>query len=64
MTLDLSINHLSMSHEFVVVVKLNLNVLIGCNFSYRLNLGIDFVNRTSCFMETRWWERCSISRRN
>ena len=29
---DLSINHLSMSHEFVVVDNLTLNVLIGCHF--------------------------------
>ena len=34
-TLDLSINHLSMSHEFVVVEKLTLSVLIGCDFMYK-----------------------------
>ena len=30
-TLDLSVNHLSMSHDFVVVENLTLNALIGCD---------------------------------
>ena len=46
--LDLSINHLSMSHEFVVVENLTLNVLIGCDFMYKFT-AIDFVNRTASF---------------
>ena len=33
-----------MSHEFVVVKNLTLNVLIGCDFMYRFNLVINFVN--------------------
>ena len=44
--LDLSINHLSMSHEFVVVENLTLNVLIGCDFMYKFEVIIDFVNRS------------------
>ena len=36
--LDLSINYLSMSHEFVVVMNLTLNVLIGCNLCINLML--------------------------
>ena len=44
--LDLSINHLSMSHEFVVVDNLTL---IGCDFMYKFNVVIDFVNRTASF---------------
>ena len=44
--LDLSINHLSVSHKFVLVENLTLNVLIGCNFMYKFNVVIDFVNRT------------------
>ena len=47
--LDLSINNLSMSHEFVVVENLTLNVLIGCDFMYKFNVVIDFVNRTASF---------------
>ena len=47
--LDLSINHLSMRHEFVVVDNLTLNVLIGCDFMYKFNVVIDFVNRTASF---------------
>ena len=39
-TLDLSINHLSMSHEFVVVENLTLNVLIGCHFMYKFEVVI------------------------
>ena len=35
--LDLSINHLSMSHEFVIVENLTLIVLIGCDFMYMFN---------------------------
>ena len=49
-TLDLSINHLSMSHEFVVVENLTLNVLIGCDFMYKFEVAIDFVNRSVSFM--------------
>ena len=49
-TLDLSINHLSMSHEFVVVENLTLNVLIGCDFMYKFEVVIDFVNRSVSFM--------------
>ena len=37
-TLDLSINHLSMSHEFVVVENLTLSVLLGCDFMYRYKI--------------------------
>ena len=40
-TLDLSINHLPMSHEFVVVENLTLNVLIGCDFMYKFEVVID-----------------------
>ena len=50
-TLDLSINHLSMSHEFVVVENLTLSVLIGCDFMYKFAIKIDFVNRSVSFME-------------
>ena len=49
-TLDLSINHLSMSHEFVEVENLTLNVLIGCDFMYKFDVVIDFVNRSVSFM--------------
>ena len=49
-TLDLSINHLSMSHEFIVVENLTLNVLIGCDFMYKFEIVIDFVNRSVGFM--------------
>ena len=45
-TLDLSVNHLSMSHDFVVVENLTLNALIGCDFMYNFNVVISFVNRT------------------
>ena len=45
-TLDLSTNHLSMSHEFVVVDNLALNVLIGCEFMYKFEVVIDLVNRS------------------
>ena len=47
--LDLFINHLSMSHEFVVLENLTLNVLIGCDFMYQFNVVIDFVNRAASF---------------
>ena len=50
-TLDLSINHSSMSHEFVVVENLTLSVLIGCDFMYKFQIKIDFVNRSVSFME-------------
>ena len=49
-TLDLSINHLSMSHEFVVVENLTLTVLIGCDFMYKFEVIIDFVNKSVGFM--------------
>ena len=49
-TLDLSINHLSMSHEFVVVENLTLNVLIGCDFMYKCEIVIDFINKSVSFM--------------
>ena len=48
--LDLSINHLSMSHEFVVVENLTLNVLIVLRLTmvliarYRYTKSIDEVN--------------------
>ena len=45
-TLDLSINHLSMSDEFVVVENLTLKVLIGCDFMYKFEV----VNRSVSFM--------------
>ena len=45
-----AINHLSMSHEFVVVENLTLNVLIGCDFMYKFEMIIDFVNRSVSFM--------------
>ena len=48
--LDLSVNHLSMSHEFVVVENVTLNVLIGCDFMYKFDVVIDFVNRSVSFM--------------
>ena len=47
--LDLSINHLLMSHDFVIMENLTLNVLIGCDFMYKFNVVIDFVNRTASF---------------
>ena len=50
-TLDLSINHLSMSHEFVVVENLTLSVLIGCDFMNKFQIRIDFVNMSKSFME-------------
>ena len=40
-----------MSHEFVVVENLTLNVLVGCDFMYKFNVVIDFVNRTGSFFE-------------
>ena len=49
-TLDLSVNHLSMSHDFVVVENLTLNALIVCDFMYKFNVVINFVNRTVSFM--------------
>ena len=49
-TLDLSVNHLSMSHDFVVVEILTLNALIDCDFMYKFNVVINFVNRTVSFM--------------
>ena len=52
--LDLSINNLSMSHEFVVVENLTLNVLIGGDFMYKFNFIIDFVNRTASFFLEMW----------
>ena len=48
-TLDLSIKHLSMSHEFVVVKSPTLNVLIGCDFMYKFEVVIDFANRSVSF---------------
>ena len=48
--LDLSINHLSMCYEFVVVENLTLNVLIECDFMYKFNV-IDFVNRIAFFFK-------------
>ena len=45
-TLDLSVNHLSMSHDFVFVENLTLNTLIGCDFMYKFNV----VNRIVSFM--------------
>ena len=47
---DLSVNHLSMSHELVVVENLTLNVLIGCDFMYKFDVVIDFVYRSVSFM--------------
>ena len=44
-TLDLSVNHLSMSHDFVVVENLTLNALISSDFMYKFNVAINFVNR-------------------
>ena len=49
-TFDLSINHLSMSHEFVIVENLTFNVLIWCDFMYKFEMIIDFVNRSVSFM--------------
>ena len=49
-TLDLSVNHLSMSHDFVVVENLTLNALIDCDFMYKFNVEISFVNRTVSFV--------------
>ena len=40
-----------MSHEFVVVENLTLSVLIGCDFMYKFQIRIDFVNRSISFME-------------
>ena len=39
-----------MSHEFVVVENLTLNVLIGCDFMYKNEVIIDFVNKSVSFM--------------
>ena len=39
-----------MSHEFVVVENLTLNVLIGCDFMYKFDVVIDFVNPSVSFM--------------
>ena len=39
-----------MSHEFVVVKNLTLNVLFGCDFMYKFEMIIDFVNRSVSFM--------------
>ena len=55
--LDLSINHLSMSHEFVVVENLTLNVLIGYDFMYKFNVVIDFVNLPEIFLEIWLWPK-------
>ena len=49
-TLDLSVNHLSMSHDFVVVENLTLNALIGCDFMYKFDVVINSVNRAVSFM--------------
>ena len=51
-TLDLSINHLTMCLDFVVVDNLTLNLLIGCDFMYKFNVIIYFVNLSSRFMES------------
>ena len=48
--LDLSVNHLSMCHELVVVENLTSNVLIGCDFIYQFDVVIDFVNRSVSFI--------------
>ena len=48
-TLNLSVNQLSMSHDFVVVENHTLNALIGCHFMYKFNVVINFVNRTVVF---------------
>ena len=39
-----------MSHEFVIVENLTLNLLIGCDFMYKFEVVIDFVNRSVSFM--------------
>ena len=39
-----------MSHEFVVVENLTLKVLIGCDFMYKYEVIIDFVNKSVSFM--------------
>ena len=39
-----------MSHEFVVVKNLTLNILIGCDFMHKFNVVINFVNRTASFL--------------
>ena len=48
--LDISVNHFSMSHEFIVVENLTLNVLIGCDFMYKFYVVIDFMNRFVSFV--------------
>ena len=50
LNLDISVNHFSMSHEFIVVENLTLNVLIGCDFMYKFDVVIDFMNRSVSFM--------------
>ena len=49
-TLNLSMNHLSMSHEFGVVDNLTLTALIGCEVMYKFNVVIYFVNQNVSFM--------------
>ena len=39
-----------MCYEFVVLENLTLNVLIYCDFMYKFNFVIDFVNRSESFM--------------
>ena len=49
--LDLSINHLAMSHDFVVADNITPSVLLGYNFMYKYDLRMHFVNRTVSFVE-------------
>ena len=41
-----------MSHEFILIENLTLNVLIGCDFMYKFYVVIDFMNRSVSFMES------------
>ena len=34
--------------------NLTLNVLLGCDFMYKFNVVIDFVNRTASFFKEIW----------
>ena len=49
-TLDLFVNHLSMSRDFDVIENLTLNAFIDCDFMYKFNVVISFVTRTVSFM--------------
>ena len=55
-------NHLSMSHDFVVVENLTLNAFIICDFMYKFNVVINFVNRTVSLWEAWLASNYAINR--